>query len=467
MDEHAAQPPHLTPARRAALAEAAAAQAEELMAEDVSVVALTFVDTAGIVRVKVVPVERLGHAAALGVGTAPCFDAFLQDDSIMPARHTGGAVGDLRLHPVLDRLTPLPALAGWAWAPADRYGQDGAPHLLDGRALLRREAARLAAEGWSVRAAFEVEWTTDPEFAGPAYGMTRLINAAGYLRDVVGALAAAGIATEQIHPEYSPSQFEVSVAADDPVGAADTTVLVRQVIRAVSRAHGVEASFAPRTGAEVGNGGHVHLSLWREGPDGRANAMSGGAGPCGLTAEGEAFAAGVLARLPALLALGAPSAVSYLRLVPSHWAGAFACWGKENREAAMRLVTGPTGTGTAADAEAANIEVKCFDATANPYLLLAGVLAAGRAGIAAGAVLPGPVTTDPALLDPAERDRLGAVRLPASLEEALAAFEADPVLAEALGEPLIDTVAAVRRGESALFADASPEQIVEAARRHF
>ncbi|WP_218005855.1 glutamine synthetase family protein [Actinomadura hibisca] len=467
MDEHAAQPPHLTPARRAVLGEAAAAQAEELMAENVSVVALTFVDTAGIVRVKAVPVERLGQAAALGVGASPCFDAFLQDDSAVPARFTGGAIGDLRLHPVPERLTPLPALPGWAWAPADRYGQDGAPHPVDGRAALRRETDRLAAEGWSVRAAFEVEWTTAPEFAGPAYGMTRLIDAAAYLRDVVQGLAAAGIAADQVHPEYSPSQFEVSVAAEDPVGAADTTILVRQVIRAVSREHGVAASFAPRTGAEVGNGGHVHLSLWRADEGGPVSVMSGGTGPCGLTPEGEAFTAGILARLPALLALGAPSVVSYLRLVPSHWAGAFACWGLENREAALRLITGPAGTGTAADTEAANVEVKCFDATANPYLALAGLLAAGRAGLAAGAVLPAPVTTDPALLDAAERDRLGVAALPASLDEAVAAFEADPVLAEALGEPLADTVAAVRRGESALFAGASPEQIIEAARGRF
>ena len=84
----------------------------------------------------------------------------------------------------------------------------------------------------------------------------------------------------------------------------------------------------------------------------------------------------MLAHLPALLALGAPSVASYLRLVPQHWAGAYACWGLENREAALRLVTGSTGS----EAWSANLEVKCVDLHANPYLLLAGVLAAGADG---------------------------------------------------------------------------------------
>ncbi|GAA1551748.1 glutamine synthetase family protein [Actinomadura kijaniata] len=453
------EPRPLDRAERARLGERAAVLAEELMAENVAVVALTFVDTTGLTRVKAVPVERLGHAATWGVGASPCFDAFLQDDSAVPARFTGGATGDLRLHPVLDRLVPLTALPGWAWAPADRYAQDGAPHPVDGRHALRRETARLAALGWSARAAFETEWVVldaegEPRFGHPAYGMSRLVEAADYLRDVVQALAASGVAVEQIHPEYSPSQFELSVAAEDPVGAADTAVLVRDTIRAVTRRAGLTATFAPKVRAEgVGNGGHVHLSLWGGGapaaPEG--NAMAGGAGPFGMAPAGEAFAAGILAHLPALLALGAPSAASYLRLLPSHWAGAYACWGLENREAALRFVTGAAGSRH----HAANLEIKCFDATANPYLALAGLLAAGRAGLAAGGALPEPVDVDPATLP-------GARRLPATLAEATDAFAGDPALTGAFGEAITDTVVAVRRGESALFAGASPEEIVRA-----
>ncbi|MEU8268227.1 glutamine synthetase family protein [Sphaerisporangium sp. NPDC049002] len=441
--------------RRAALARKAT---EDLAAGDVTAVAVTWVDTSGVTRVKAVPLARLEHAAAWGIGASPVFDAFLLDDSIMSGRFAGGPVGDLRLHPDLDRLAVLTALPGWAWAPADRYDQDGVPHPLDARHLARRETDRLAACGFSVRASFEVEWAASigagddfvPACTGPAYGMTRLTERSGYLREVVDALSEAGVAVEQIHPEYAAGQYEVSVAAEGPVGAADTTVLVRETIRAVSLNHGLRATFSPKVLAGgVGNGAHVHLSLWRDG----VNLMAGGEGRYGLTAEGEAFCAGILSRLPALLAVGAPSVASYLRLIPSRWAGAFACWGLENREAALRFVTGSAGERS----RAANLEVKCFDAAANPYLAMAVLLAAGRAGLAGGGTLPEPVEVDPL--------SLGTVTpLPSSLGAALEAFESDAVLKEALGEAMIDTIALVRRGEIALFDGADPDEIAARTR---
>nr|WP_241755793.1 glutamine synthetase family protein [Actinomadura sp. RB99] len=403
---------------------------------------------------------------------SPVFDVFLLDDSIVSGRYAGGPVGDLRLHPDLDRLVPLAALPGWAHAPADRYAQDGAAHPLDARALLRRETDRLAAGGWAARTAFEIEWAvsaTPDEFTpachGPAYGMTRVSELAGYLRALLIALDRTGVSVEQLHPEYAAGQYEVSVAAEDPVGAADTAVLVRETIRAVTLEHGMHASFSPKVVAgSVGNGAHVHLSLWREDTgDGPANAMAGGPGPCGMTDAGQAFAAGILDRLPALLAIGAPAAASYLRLVPSHWAGAFACWGLENREAALRFVTGAEGERD----HAANLEIKCFDGAANPYLALAALLAAGRAGLDAGLTLPDPVEVDPAGLSGEERAARGVRPLPVSLAEAVAVFEEDAILRDALGEAVTDTVAAVRRGEVALFDGAAPEEIAAATRwRH-
>src|SRR3954452_22745161 len=143
---------------RARRASAARQATGDLAARDVTGVAVTWVDTSGVTRVKAVPLTRLEHAAAWGIGMSPVFDAFLLDDSIMSGRFAGGPVGDLRLHPDLGRLAVLTALPGWAWAPADRYDQEGEPHPLDARALARREIERLAAEGLSVRAAFEVEW---------------------------------------------------------------------------------------------------------------------------------------------------------------------------------------------------------------------------------------------------------------------------------------------------------------------
>jgi len=251
--------------------------------------------------------------------------------------------------------------------------------------------------------------------------------------------------------------MEISISPNDPVGAADDSVLVRQTIRAVSQRFGLQASFAPSVVAgSVGNGGHVHLSLWRDGQ----NLLAGGPGRYGITSEGEAFAGGILAALPALTAVGAPSVASYLRLVPSHWAGAYQCWGRENREAALRLVTGSTGEQDVR----ANLEVKCFDLAANPYLVVGSLLAAGLAGLESGAMLPAETPGDPVGMADAELAERGVVRLPQSLGEAADAFEANDVLREAMGDPLFEAILAVRRAETELFADASPDDVVARTR---
>jgi glutamine synthetase len=455
---------------------AAEAVLEELASAGVAGVALPWVDTSGITRMKSVPLAKLPSAAQWGVGMSPVFDGFLVDDSIVAGTYAGSPTGDLRLHPDLSGLTVLAGQPGWAWAPVDRYTQDGTPHVQCSRSLLRRLAGELADEGLSVRAAFEIEWVigeadlpegADPDafvpaISGPAYSTTRHIEVSDYARDLLEALDHQGVAVDQFHPEYAAAQLEVSVAASDPVTAADTALLVRNTITAVSMAHGLRVSFSPKVTADgVGNGGHVHLSLWRRSDEGREeNLMSGGSGTFGLTEDGEAFIAGLLRHLPGLLAVGAPSVASYLRLVPSHWAGAFAAWGLENREAALRFVSGPSGHRQAA----ANVEVKCVDLAANPYLLMAGLLAAGRAGLHADATLPDPVGIDPASLTDEGRREVGIAPLPASLEEAVRAFERDEVLTAAYGTELATTIAEVRRGEIALFDGMSPEGITKAVR---
>ncbi|MGW4645758.1 glutamine synthetase [Kitasatospora sp. NPDC004289] len=424
--------------------------ASRLTAQGVDGVAVSWVDNSGIGRVKTFPVGQLEHAAEWGVGAAPCFDVFLMDDSVTSSPFTRGPDGDLRLIPDLDRLVPLAAQPGWAWAPADRYAQDGTPHPGCQRRFAARMVEDAARRGLTLSTGIEVEWVvTDaagaPATTAPAYGLHRFADFSDYLRDVLRALGEQQLTVLQLHPEYAPGQFEVSVAPDGPLGTADTTVLVRHTIRAVSVRHGLRAGFAPALTPEgVGNGGHLHLSLWRDG----RNLGNGGSGPYGLHPAAEYFLAGVLDHLPALLALGAPSAASYLRLRPSRWSGPYRCWGLENREAALRLITGST-------AGQANAEVKCFDATANPYLLVGGVIAAGLDGLDAGKPLPGEVSGDPAELGTVER-------LPASLGETADAFEASVVLREALGAQLHAAVLAVRQAEAGLFADRAPEEVIAA-----
>lgn len=435
--------------------------ADDLSRSGVRVVALTWVDNAGVTRVKTVPVDRLEAAATWGVGMSPVFDVYLSDDSMTASAHTGGPVGDLRLFPDLDRLTRLHPEPRWAWAPVDRRTQQGDPYDGCQRTFARTMTARAAGAGLTLKMAFEVEWFvgydegdgTAPACRGPAYGMSRVIELADYLADVLDALAAEEVPVEQLHPEYAPGQMELSVAAGEPVEAADRLVLVKQTIRAVSHAYGLRPSFAPVVVAgQVGNGGHLHVSAWWGG----MNLLAGGDGPHGLTSRGESALAGLLDHLPALCAVGSPSVASYLRLIPQRWAGAFACWGLENREAGLRLVTGPRGS----QPVAANAELKCFDLSANPYLVVGSVAAVVCAAFDAGARLPPEVTVDPSSLPVSEQP----ARLPQSLGEAVDALECDGILREAMGEVLFEAFVAVRRAEVERFTGASDEDVVAATR---
>src|SRR6266516_5300827 len=173
---------------REALAVRARELATGLTARGVHAVAMTWVDNAGITRVKTVPVARLPEAAAWGVGASPVFDVFAVDDSVTTSPHIGGPGGDLRLHPDLDRLTVLAAQPGWAWAPADRWTQEGEPYVACQRGFARRALAQAQAAGVRLRMAFEVEWFVGtaappgadpqpptPACSGPAYGMTRVV----------------------------------------------------------------------------------------------------------------------------------------------------------------------------------------------------------------------------------------------------------------------------------------------------
>jgi len=448
--------------------ERATALSGELAGRGVHGIVLAYVDTAGIGRVKTVPTAKLAAAAAWGVGMSPVFDTFLANDSIVTTDVLGSPDGDLRLYPDLDQLTVLAGQPGWAWAPVDRITQEGEPHPGCGRTVLRRTVTEAAERhGIIFKAAVEVEWAVGqgpsatgafvPALTGPAYGAIRQVELSDYTADLLAAFAAQGVDVEQLHPEYAAGQFEVSVGALDPVAAADRSVLVRQTIRAVAGRHGLVVSFAPAVFAEgVGNGGHLHLSAWRDG----VNLHAGGEGRYGMAADAESFAAGVLDHLPALTALTAPSPASYLRLKPSQWAGVFTAWGRETREAAVRVVTGTAGLRE----QAANLEVKPVDLAANPYLALAGVIAAGLDGLTSSAPLPQEITGDPARLDPAEAAARAVRRLPASLTESVEEFRKDELLRASLGPVLADAVIAVRLGEIAAVDGLDDDRVAAAYR---
>ncbi|MGW5662168.1 glutamine synthetase family protein [Streptomyces sp. NPDC003758] len=448
--------------------ERATALEVELSARGVHGVVLAYVDTAGIGRVKTVPTARLSWATAWGVGMSPVFDTFLANDAIVSTDVLGSPDGDLRLYPDLDHLVVLSGQPGWAWAPVDRITQEGERHPACSRSFLRRIVTDAARDhGITFKAAIEVEWAVGqgaapgdafvPATSGPAYGATRQVELSDYAVELLAAFAAQGVEVDQIHPEYAPGQFEISVGALDPVAAADRSVLVRQTIRAVSQRHGLKVSFSPAVSAEgVGNGGHVHLSAWRDG----ANLHAHGERRYGMTSAAESFAAGLLAHLPALTAVTAPSPASYLRLKPSQWAGVFTAWGHETRESAVRVITGTAGMRS----RAANLEVKPVDLAANPYLALGCLIAAGLDGLESSSPLPEEITGDPARFTAEEAVARGVRRLPTSLEESVRNFREDELLRTALGPVLADAVIAVRLGEIAAVAGLDDELVAAAYR---
>ena len=450
-------------------AERRATRARELVeafgSKGVRAIAMSQVDNSGVARVKTVPISLFERAVRVGVGMSPVFEVFFGLDHITSSDEVGGPVGDLRLLPDPDAARVLAASPGWAWAPVDKYTQDGEVYPGCQRSFAKRMVERAAGAGIELRMAYELEWfqgsltseTDQPVHNGPAYGLPVLATTSGFVRDLLVALEDEGIDVEQFHPEYAMGQLELSVAPSDPVGAADHAILVRQTIRAVAAQYGQRASFSPVVIAgHVGNGGHVHFSLWRDG----VNLFAGGEGPYGMTEEGEAFVAGILEELPALVAIGSPSVPSYLRLVPQHWAGAFACWGRENREAAVRFVTGMVGT----HETAANTEVKCFDQSANPYLASGALIAAGLSGVERGFRLPDEVTVDPGDLSEEELASQKIARLPQSVDEAVANLERSEVLREAMGPMLFSPYVAVRKAEAEAFAEMEPDDVVAAHR---
>lgn len=149
------------------------------------------------------------------------------------------------------------------------------------------------------------------------------------------------------------------------------------------------------------------------------------------------------------MAITAPTVNSYRRLQPRFWSSAYTCYGPDNREAALRIPSQFWGR----EAESTNFELKPCDPSCNPYLALGALIAASLDGIARALTPPMAVTQDPAALAEEERERIGAERLPLTLDEALVALEQDDILKEALGAPLATEYLLVKRAEWDSFKD--------------
>ena len=384
-------------------------------------------DLTGKVRGKAFPADQLDKRRARGVGWTPtnvmitCFDT-IGDGPF-------GALGDLLLIPDPGAEVRVEFADG----PAEHYmlgdivTLDGAPWAFCTRAILRAALDRLyRVAGVRLIAAFEHEFQLKdkPAVGFQAYGREGFELQRALCETLMGALGEVGLHPDSIMKEYGANQYEAVIGPEEGLRAADAAVILRELTRSTARSLGETATFTPiRDVAGVGNGVHVHMSF----VDDAGEPVSYDAGgPGGMSALTSAFAAGVLKYLDAIVALTAPSGISYERLTPHRWSAAFNNLGFRDREASLRVCP-VTAKDPASIARQFNIEYRAADAAACPHLALAAIVHAGVQGIEDGLAAPAPTEEDLSLLAPEALEARGFIRLPTTLEAALDRFDASPV----------------------------------------
>jgi glutamine synthetase len=419
---------------------------ERLAAQGVHTLVAQFTDLLGVARGKFVPLAHLDDLLTEGVG----FSGPAITGSGLPRC---GPRSEYWARGAASTAVALPWMPGYARIVCDGFVA-GAPFEACPRQVLRRQVARLAAKGWHLRTGIEPEFFLLKRLAGrwqpaddadrlskPSYDLKSLPRQRGFLQALQQALEACGLDVLQIDHEDAHGQYEVNFGFDDVLASADHLMLFKQAAHALAEDRGMVFSMMPKPFADQpGNGLHFHLSLWsglaldRHGnsrnlfvPHRRDGALDA-AGQ--LSPLGECFAAGVLAHSAALCALAAPTVNSYKRLVVGQsisgtsWAPAYVAQGPNNRTALLRTLHG-------------RFEWRLPDASTNPYLASAALIAAGLDGVERELPLPGAVEDDLFALSLDQVRERGLALLPSDLGVALAALAADPVIAGALGPTLL------------------------------
>lgn len=349
----------------------------------------------------------------------------------------------------LRTLKALPWMPGVARVACDGFVA-GEPFANCPRQVLRRAAGRLAQRGWTLQVGIEPEFfllkKQDGEWRPfddadrldkPSYDLKSLPRQGRFLVDLRTALEAAGMKVLQTDHEDAHGQYEINFENAEAATSADNVALFKLAASALAEREGAVFSMMPKPFAnQPGSGLHFHVSLW----DGERCVFSNADDAPGVSPLAGHFIAGVLAHSAALTALAAPTVNSYKRLVVGKslsgttWAPAYVAHGPNNRTAVVRTLNG-------------RFEWRLPDASANPYLALAGLIEAGLDGVDR-ALDPGPASTDDLFaLDLAQIRARGIPLLPQSLAEALAALRADEVVRGALGPSLANEFDRLKRIE--------------------
>ena len=405
-------------------------------------------DIAGLTRGRAFPLQHLEDRLRNGIGWIPVCQSVTAFDLVAPG--PWGAMGDMLLMADPDAKVRVDF---WEDQPplhfylCDAVGGDGEKWNSCTRTFLKDALADFTDRtGLQILSGFEQEFDLSgiAPNDGPCFSLESFRLAADFGATVVAALNEIGAEPIMFEPEYAPGQYEVNCAPALGIAGADRAIIVREVVREVARRMGRWASFTPimEPGA-VGNGQHVHISF--RDSQGRP-AIYDPAEPGGVGELAGQFAAGILRHMPALLAITAPSVISYLRLGPHHWSSAFTCFSANNREAAVRIFPGFRHPDRDLEPQY-NLEYRAADSTANSHLALGVLVRAGLQGIEEGLPSPPLIDRDPSDLDPAERERLGIRPLPTSLAEALDLLERDTTIRSWFSDNLWEAYFGLKRME--------------------
>jgi len=340
----------------------------------------------------------------------------------------------------------MPRYPGTALTHSFMRQPDGSPWDGCPRTRLDTIVGKLADEGFSVKAALEPEFALvyrdedgaiRPINASRMYSLSGLAKANDCMVDLMEELAGMGVLIPQLHKEYGPGQYEASIQHGTPIEAVDRYLKFRAALHDIAGKYGMVATLMPKPFADwAGNSLHVHLSIWDA--DGRQDLTASDEDDISLSQIGMWFMGGLLAHAPALTAVGSPTVNSYKRLLPGSWAPANIYWGGGNRSGVVRI----PGVGSRR-----RIEYRSPDNTAQPFLLMCALLAAGLDGIKRQ-IDPGPEFAGDVGHMTAQQITEHHIRfLPRTLPEALDALEQDELVCAALGPEIFKHFLAVKRGE--------------------
>ncbi len=325
---------------------------------------------------------------------------------------------------------------------------DDTPFEGDPRSILKKQIERLQSLGFDYMSA-----GPEPEFFlflrdEEGFPTITTQDQAGYFdlapidkgeearRDMVNVLVEMGFEIEAAHHEVAPGQHEIDFKYADALTTADNISSFKFVVKRVALLHGLHATFMPKPIAGInGSGMHTHLSVFKDGK----NVFYDPKAEYQLSRTALNFIAGLLAHAPGMVAITNPLVNSYKRLTPGYEAPTNIAWSAANRSAMIRIPA-RRGVGTRA-------ELRMPDPSANPYLALAVMLAAGIDGIEKDLLPPPSIQRNIFSMTVRERRRHKIKELPGTLREAIEAMEKDAVIREALGEHIFEHYIAAKRLE--------------------